>query len=543
MEVALMIRWGHFSDLHFQFDKEGFDTQDLRKKLIDKIETYRKINGKFDYLFITGDILHKGNQDIKEKKEIIEYLLELAKAAECEEENVILCAGNHDLKRFRARKNTLDNILKEYKEEGSWDYNGYCSIVVNDVCTPFKEICQLINHRQEVTPLHYFIPLENINLYVLNTSVFAGQTYPGEKEANPDLEDTNLYICDTNLYELKNKVKDLNDKLNIVIAHHGVECFEKEEQKKFLNFLRDLKIDLYLCGHVHKTKYRSLDEAGETKQCSCGGLFVDTYNSPSFYIDEYDQENHLMKMKCYEYILNVNDWRPSNSLPTPFDDNGEAAWKLKRFQSKNTNTKSNKKTISNGEMSSDNSKYAGIVKVSTGFDRDKEFIEIRERATQSITILGVGMSKLSKYALYGTHSLEKLLKRMDVELMMYDPAYLEENEEFSKMLEDFFGIGYFAQNVRTAYDTLVSFCKKHNNDPKYKHKITLYTYTTVPTMSAVIIDEQSDNGELVLEHFGYHSGQNRPLFLVKKVEQNSLFDCIKEQINMLKEYRSQVVKI
>ena len=79
-------------------------------------------------------------------------------------------------------------------------YNGYCSIVVNDVCTPFKEICQLINHRQEVTPLHYFIPLENINLYVLNTSVFAGQTYPGEKEANPDLEDTNLYICDTNLY-------------------------------------------------------------------------------------------------------------------------------------------------------------------------------------------------------------------------------------------------------------------------------------------------------------------------------------------------------
>ena len=93
-------------------------------------------------------------------------------------------------------------------------------------------------------------------------------------------------------------------------------------------------------------------------------------------------------------------------------------------------------------------------------------------------------------------------------------------------------IGYFAKNVRTAYDTLVSFCKKHNNDPKYKHKITLYTYTTVPTMSAVIIDEQSDNGELVLEHFGYHSGQNRPLFLVKKVEQNSLFDCIKEQINM-----------
>ena len=110
-----MIRWGHFSDLHFQFDKEGFDTQDLRKKLIDKIENYRKINGKFDYLFITGDILNKGNQDLKEKKEIIEYLLELAKAAECEEENIILCAGNHDLKRSRARKNTLDNILKEYR--------------------------------------------------------------------------------------------------------------------------------------------------------------------------------------------------------------------------------------------------------------------------------------------------------------------------------------------------------------------------------------------------------------------------------------------
>lgn len=532
-----MIRWGHFSDLHFQFDKEGFNTRDLRDKLICKIEEYRKENGTFQYLFITGDILHKGGINQKEKQEIIEYLKELSEAAGCEMENVILCAGNHDLKRSKARKNTLENVLSDYKENGDLDYNGYCSLVVNDVCSPFKDICKTINKRNELTNLHYFIDLENINLYVLNTSVFSGQTYPGEKDSDASLEDTNLYICDHNLYELKNK-KTKNNKLNIVLAHHGVECFEEHERQKYLNFLRDLKVDLYLCGHVHKTKYKSLDEAGEMKQCSCGGLFVDSYNSPSFYINEYDENTHSVTMKSYEYVLKVNEWRPSNSLQSPFNDRGETTWIPKRFP----NDEKSEKLAKTNTTGVNIKQYAGIIKVSTGFDRDKEFIEIRERATKSITILGVGMSKLSKYALCGSHSLETLLKKMDIELMMYDPEYLEKNKEFASMLEDFFGIKYFASNVRTAYNTLLQFCKEHNNNKsKYNnHNIKLYTYTTIPTMSAVIIDEEYECGEIVLEHFGYHSGQNRPLFLIKKIEENSLFDCVKDQIFMLKENKSQV---
>lgn len=538
-----IVRWGHFSDLHFQFGKNEFKTEDLREKLLERISEYRKKNGSFHYLFITGDILHKGNMQKHVISDTAEYIRQLAKAAGCLDKNVIICAGNHDLRRSKARKNNLDLIIKDYEENNCLDYNGYCSVVVNDVCSPFRDFCKFINAREEIKPLHYFIDLGKINLYVLNTSVFAGQTYPGQKDPNPKLEDTNLYICDQNLSELKkNVISDRKRKLNIVLAHHGIECFVEREREQFLNFLKDLDIDLYLCGHVHKSIYQTFDAAGEMKQCSCGGLFVDNYNAPSFIVGEYNDENHQIMLKNYQYIIDVASWRSSNSLNHPYDEKGEVKWIPKRFWEKS----SSQKLVLNSEDSEEKTdsvimKYKGIRRVSTGLDRDKEFIEIRERAKKSITILGVGMSKFSKYALHGSHSLRTLAQKMDVHLIMYDPEILEKNQEFAEMMEDFFGIGHFAENVRTAYNTLVEYCDKHNKNPANKYKITLYTYTTIPTMSAVIIDEEYEYGEIVLEYFGYHCGQNRPLFVINRLKEDCLFDYIREQINMLKENKCQVV--
>lgn len=58
----------------------------------------------------------------------------------------------------------------------------------------------------------------------------------------------------------------------------------------------------------------------------------------------------------------------------------------------------------------------------------------------------------------------------------------------------------FVQYVRLAYDTLSQFCNNHNNNPNCKHRISLSTNITIPTMSMVIIDPTSNNGELVVEN-------------------------------------------
>lgn len=527
----MKVKWGHFSDLHFQFPKQKFQTKDLRNKLLEKLKENVEEDGNFTYLFLTGDIFHKGENKEPKISETQQYIKEMASAAGCPLENVIMCPGNHDLSRSRARKLNLEGILKEYNETDGINFNGFYPIVINETCKPFANLCKKINGREEVTETHYYLSLDFLNVYVLNTAIFAGQTYPGERNPNCKLEDTNLYICEENLLNLKSKCLNKNSKkLNIILAHHGTECFPEKEREQFLNFIRDLNIDLYLCGHVHKDIVRTLDEANGTQQFSCGGLFIDHYNSPSFIIGEYDTDTSQICLSNYQYLTQVASWRKSNALKPPYNEDGKFTWTPNRFRSTNLSGRSIS-TPKNVPPS-----WNGIKKVSIGLDRDKDFIEVRERATHSITILGVGMSKLSKYALTGQYSLEKLSQKMDINLIMYDPEYLEKNHIIADMLEDFFGIRRFAENVRIAYDTLTDFCINHNSLPESKYKINLFTYHTIPTMSAVIIDEDYDTGELLTEFFCYHCGQNRPLFLVQKNpnEKNDLFHCIKEQIKMLK---------
>lgn len=528
----MKVKWGHFSDLHFQFSQKGFKTQDLRDKLLEKLIENAKDSGKVDYLFITGDIFHKGENDGQKAEEVVKYIKKMAEASGCDLKNVIICPGNHDLARNKARKLNLEGILKDSNENGGINFNGFYPIVVENTCKPFVKICKEINGRAEVNATHYHLQMGPLNVYVLNTAIFAGQTYPGDRKSKKELEDTNLYICEENLFNLKTKSGKKNDaKLNIILAHHGTECFPEKEREQFLNFIRDMNIDLYLCGHVHKNIARTLDEAKGTQQFSCGGLFVDKYNSPSFIIGEYDEDTHQVCLSNYQYLTQVAAWRKSNALSAPYDENGTFIWIPSRLEKFSNNIEKNRIAEKNTPKN-----IGGIEKVSIGFDRDKDFIEIRERAVHSITILGVGMSKLSKYALTGQHSLERLSRKMDINLIMYDPDYLEKNERIALMMEDFFGIRHFSQNVRIAFDTLKEFCINHNNSQTNKYRINLFVYSSIPTMSAVIIDEEYDKGEVLTEFFCYHCGQNRPLFLVKRSQQdeNDLFNCIKEQIHILK---------
>lgn len=547
-----IIRWGHFSDLHFQFERKGFNTSDLRDKLIEKIGEYAEKNGKFDYVFITGDIFHKGQNESKDIDEAIEYIKKIRKAAACELKNIFLCIGNHDLKRSKVRKQNLNHVIEEYEKNKSLQYNGYYVTVVEEVCKPFIRLCNNLYENNRYNSLHYYVDLGDINLYVLNTSIFAGQTYPEEKNAKKSLEDTNLFICDEHLLKLKQtrneKKRKEERELNIVLAHHGTECFQEQEKRHFLNFLRDIGADLYLCGHVHQSIVKTLDEADGAYQCSCGGLFSDSYNTPSFIIGEYNTDSGKVTLRNYQYIVSVNAWRPSNSLTNPYDENGIMTYTPKKFEEKEKKymeekkrnlairnaTKKQYQVVNSMDPKVVKKQYNDVKKVSNGLDRDKDFIEIRERASKSITILGAGMSKLSRYALYGMYSLDLLSKKMDVHIMMLDPNILENNSCFANMCEDFFGIDKFAENVRTSYDILKKYCDAHNSNSNNKYKIILSTYSTIPTMSAVIIDEETQQGEIVIEYFGYHCGQNRPLLLIQKNGDNGLFECVKEQINMLK---------
>jgi len=296
----MAITWGHFSDLHFK-DWGGFDTETLRQKLLAKLEDEQIA---FNYIFITGDILHQGVFDTGTK----DFICDIARITKCDLKNIVICPGNHDARRFENRKLILDKLigkrLKDPKVEMSDD--DFDTLVTRSFST-FTDAHKTILGIEPESVLHYYRDLEGINLYVLNTSVFAGQTHPeqqysseGEKKAETMKENHNLYICDKTLSDLRNKAENQQTCLNIAIGHHGVDCFAEKEQERFKSFLDEINVDFYLCGHVHENTNQEILHTNHIRQISCGGLFSDGRAEVSFIVGEFESDGRI-KLTSYAY--------------------------------------------------------------------------------------------------------------------------------------------------------------------------------------------------------------------------------------------------
>lgn len=300
-----MFRFGHFSDIHFQFT--NYDTETLREKLVDKLSEFAPL----DALFITGDIFNRGDTSPEQERLVTELIQQMANASGCNMSNVYICAGNHDLKRSQARADCLNSIIQHYKDNNCNDLStdAYTPIIYDGVVIPFNSICERITNNSSSEKIHRFVPLDEINLVILNTSVFAGQTYPGQVNPNKKLEDTNLFICDNKFKILKDEVKqEINKtKLTICLGHHSPDCFEEREKERLIDFLNYFECDFYFCGHIHTSSTKVIEHTDDILQITCGGPFKDNdnYNKPSFVIGEYDPDTSNIKANLYYYI---NSW-------------------------------------------------------------------------------------------------------------------------------------------------------------------------------------------------------------------------------------------
>ena len=63
------MRWLHLSDIHFGF--RGYESKNVRKKLIEKINT---LNLQMDFILITGDCLYQFGKTTWDQKATINYL-------------------------------------------------------------------------------------------------------------------------------------------------------------------------------------------------------------------------------------------------------------------------------------------------------------------------------------------------------------------------------------------------------------------------------------------------------------------------------------
>ncbi len=267
------MRWLHISDIHFNF--KGYDSNNVKNKLVKKLE---EIDIDVDFIIITGDIMYQYNSDTKKRRELVKYIKLLAQKCNCRCSNIYLCPGNHDVSRCDEKRN---DIIKQIRE------NKMC---FSEQCT---DLCEL--GHEKFLDIYKAIKPSDYEAYKVfeskkqNYRIISLDTCLTSKDKD-DFEQ--LHICSEKLLELSSKISSDN-KLNILIMHHGIECLKKEEARKLEQWIEDNNIDIVHCGHTHRAAITTYDDClRDIKQFTAGAIIVDNYAVPSFYLCEYDESNY-----------------------------------------------------------------------------------------------------------------------------------------------------------------------------------------------------------------------------------------------------------
>ena len=266
--------WLHFSDLHLNSDDPN--SKRARDKLIKFIKNERAAGRlSFKYVFITGDIANKGKYD-----KVCDYLKSLFEALglQCNEEglrNVFWAVGNHDI--LRDETSERYKLIQQIRENPQSISLNDClkgekkHILVGSGMSLYKDFYKEILRREleanESRP-HYFIPLDDLNLIVLNTCLTSVDPFDTQ----------NLFIDSDQLLDVFNEIKD-EMKPIFVIGHHGRDFFRMDELGKLSDLFDDKGVDIYLCGHNHRLGFAMFpDTERDIYQLTCGG-------GPNFSID------------------------------------------------------------------------------------------------------------------------------------------------------------------------------------------------------------------------------------------------------------------
>ena len=266
------MKWLHMSDIHFNYS--NYSTKKMRDKIIESIkDTYK--DTIFDCVFITGDIAFQGSNYAKDVVKFIESIVENGLVRN---QDIFIIPGNHDLKRSTLREIIIKDIINsnnQTKELERIDMERM-NILQKGQDSFWKFHKRITGKIYDKKSIHFIDRRDKFNIININTSLLCGR----------EKEEGELSIFINKLYDTVHNNLD-EDKVNIAIGHHSIECFCQQEQNKIINTLVDAGVDLYLCGHSHKPKI-SIDNNNDRDfyVIVAGAGIVDDYAIPTYVIGE-----------------------------------------------------------------------------------------------------------------------------------------------------------------------------------------------------------------------------------------------------------------
>lgn len=325
------IHFLHISDLHF--NKIGFETETMREKLPEYIQSLQTSEGAFDYVFFTGDLRYAPNTNYP--TDSIQYFKDLCSSSKVNPDRLYVVIGNHDVVRGDSKRlcaiTEFENeyylkdrvisprIISSLKEGRSEYYDLLRGIVSSK---QYDLHCD--NHT-----LHFVDQTEDINVVVVDSTI----TYRENKE-------NGLIIGAYNLKRLLNSC-DIS-KPTIILSHYALDDLETTEQKAILRALKDNHVQLWLAGHKHNEIIRKeLDyiftaqsgnqtfengtspgfiEGHLNTETGCGYFQVHKWNASAGWGLYQTLVDHTDKKECTyvtdktKYFFVLDDWRFANKI-------------------------------------------------------------------------------------------------------------------------------------------------------------------------------------------------------------------------------------
>ena len=292
------MKWLHISDLHYDPQAANFDTEQLLLKLEEYFERH---SITVDEVFYTGDFRFAKSQEptLENARLAADKLRAIAqKAGVSNTESIHIVPGNHDLERGDPAL-----IKSAYERYSRGQFSGSVEHLGSKLCSAdylwsrfrfFLLVASELNNQAWLnTPTDDRFLYHRVgkigkthNIVYLNTALGCGRD--GERM---NLRAGYEYIAQT--------LKTLDRQIpTIVLGHHGLGCFTRDERERIKDALTQHNVRLFLCGDEH---VGGVDAFDGMLQLTAGCLNqAEKGIEPTFYIGEMEPSG-CFEVKAYTY--------------------------------------------------------------------------------------------------------------------------------------------------------------------------------------------------------------------------------------------------
>lgn len=314
----------HLTDFHYSEDKKSELNQN---RLVDSlINSLKNEKNLIDFLFFTGDLVNDGSNLNHFFKAQNLLLSRLSREINIEKNNIIICAGNHDVNRGQE----IDDInLSISKLKNNNDLDNY---VLKHDGKSLKASLENFNNYHEFQKIFYEDYLKNgdeINeLYTIHKrkknkiSISITTINSAWRAIDSNHDSGNLLFPTIFLKDAFEKVKT-DSSFKIILKHHPLSDFKYWNSQAIEDIIfKDYH--MMFSGHTHKKRdtLHVVPEIGIYSCTSPATLSLDGESKIGYSIIEIDLDSYSLKIFNKIYVSDENRFYSSEVIPAqiPIDE-------------------------------------------------------------------------------------------------------------------------------------------------------------------------------------------------------------------------------